>query len=160
MPVFLLAKIQRGWPHTAWLPPLLHDQCDETTHQLESPEAFYLSPVLIHIWVSDPGLGLHASFFDSSKESCMVTFGLVRINLGERCNGSIERIPVPQVAADLCRVAGARVRSRQGRRTQLDVRSKQHRVHPLDLRRELHVAQLSCIDVHAIESRPAKEDIA
>src|SRR5204862_3126212 len=72
----LVGKKQRGWPHTAWLPPLLHDQCDETTRQLESPEAFYLSPVLIHILVSDPGLGLHASFFDSSKEGRMVTFGL------------------------------------------------------------------------------------
>src|SRR6266516_917405 len=71
----------------------------------------------VYRWVSDPSLGLHAPFFDSSKEGCMVAFGLVRIRLGKRGNGTVERIPVTQVAADLCRVAGARVRARQGCRT-------------------------------------------
>ena len=54
-----------------------------TTYQVESPEAFHLSPALTHLWVSDPGLGLHASFFDGGEEGCMVAFGLVRVGLGE-----------------------------------------------------------------------------
>ncbi len=45
----------------------------------------------------------------------MVAFGLVRIHLGKRGNGLVEHIPVTQVAANLCRVAGARTRASPGR---------------------------------------------
>ena len=38
----------------------------------------------------------------------MVAFGLAGIHLCKRGNGTIERIPIPQVAADQCRVSGAR----------------------------------------------------
>ena len=67
--------------------------------------------------LSHAGLGLHAPLFDSGKESGMVTFGLVRVRLGECGNSPVERILAAQVTTDLCRVAGARVRSRQGCRT-------------------------------------------
>ena len=40
------------------------------------------------------GLGLHASFFDGGKESCMVAFGLVSVGLGKCGNGLVEYIPI------------------------------------------------------------------
>src|SRR6266849_9904183 len=62
------------------------------------------------IWILHASLGLHAPVFDGGKERGMVAFGLVRIGLGEVSDGLVERILASQVAADLCRVTGARVR--------------------------------------------------
>src|SRR5438477_1120291 len=102
-----------------------------------------------------PGLGLYAPFLHSRHEGRMVAFGLVRIGLSKRGNGAIEEILVPHVAADLCRVTGARVRPCQSCRAQLDVRGKYARVHHLDLRRPLHIPQLSHIEISAIVAGPA-----
>src|SRR5690349_21082969 len=112
-----------------------------------------------YLWLLHPRLCLHPPFLNCSNQSGVIAFGLVGICFSKGGNGLVERIAVAQVAADLCRVTRTSMRVRQGGCTQLDIQGKRLQVHCLDLCRELHIVQLSYIEIPATKSRPTQENV-
>src|SRR5205823_6934110 len=104
--------------------------------------------------------GLNGTFLDGSKQRCVITLGLIRIYLGERGNRLCKCIAISQVAADHGRVTTAGMRTRKAQSTQSCVATELLLRQERNIFRQLHVAQLSHIDVDYLTMRPTQENVA
>jgi hypothetical protein len=88
-------------------------------------------------------------------ERCVVALRLVRVAFGERRDGAVELIALPEIGGDRDPVTRARVRPREGPRAHPALEPHRGGIHPLRGPRSLPVAELADVEVASTPSFPS-----